>query len=120
MASHAKVEASESVTRQAVAAALEHNGFGTIIIHNGFYDWLEDVLIRLVIDTITEREVDGVMFALSYTDISELTSTGKVFTVLVEGDGHNAIGSVKSFFDAIAVVDIYVDIQDTLLVSEQL
>jgi len=37
----------------------------------------------------------------------------------VERTGHNSVGRIKSFFDTIAVVDVDVDVEDALLVTQQ-
>ena len=36
---------------------------------------------------------------------------GEVFAELVEGDGHHAVRRVEGFLDAVAVVDVDVDVQ---------
>ena len=38
----------------------------------------------------------------------------------MERDCHDAVGGVESFFDAVAVVDVNVDVEDTLVVLEEL
>jgi len=90
-----------------------------IEVHNRLDDRLEHALVRLIRDAVSQREVDCVVLTIANTNIAELTSTREVFAVLVEGDGHDAVGSVEGFFDAVAVVDIDVDVEDALLVAEQ-
>jgi hypothetical protein len=55
------------------------------------------------------------VFALPYTDITKLTGAGEVLAVLVERNSHDAIGRVEGLFDTIAVVNINIDIKDSLL-----
>jgi hypothetical protein len=38
----------------------------------------------------------------------------------VEGDGHNAIGGVKGLLDTVTVMDINVNVKDSLLESQKL
>ena len=52
--------------------------------------------------------------------VLEMAGTGEVLTELVEGDGHHAVGGVESLLDAVAVVDVDVDIQHALMHLEQL
>ena len=60
------------------------------------------------------------MFSLANTYIAKLASPRKVFAVLVERDGHDAIGRVESFFNTIAVVDVNVDVEDAVVEAEKL
>jgi hypothetical protein len=60
------------------------------------------------------------MLALADTDIAELTGTREVFAVLVERNRHDTISRVEGLFDAIAVVNINIDIKNTLLETQQL
>lgn len=36
----------------------------------------------------------------------------KVVSIFVEGYSHDAVGQVKGFLDAVAMVNVYVDVQD--------
>jgi hypothetical protein len=60
------------------------------------------------------------MLALADTDIAELTGTREVLAVLVERNRHDTISRVEGLFDAIAVVNINIDIKNTLLETQQL
>ena len=46
------------------------------------HDWLENGLIRFVVDAISERKVDGVIFSFSGSDVSQIASPGKVLAIL--------------------------------------
>ena len=45
---------------------------------------------------------------------SEISGAGEVLAVLVEGDGHDPVGGVEGLFDAIAVVNVDIDVQHAL------
>ena len=120
MSAHAQVEAAEPVPRQGVAAALEHHGLGLVVFHDGVNDGLEDGIVRDVVDAVPQRKVDRVVLAEAYPDVAQLAGPGEVLAVLVEGDGHDSVGGVESLFDAIAVVNIDVDVQNALLEPEEL
>jgi hypothetical protein len=80
----------------------------------------ENRLVRLIVDSVAEWEIDRVVFASSNANVSEFTCAREVFAVLVERDSHDAVGRVESFLDAISVVDVNVDVEDALLESEEL
>ena len=90
-----------------------------IEVHNSLDHRLEHALVRLIRDAVSQREVDGVVLTIANTNIAKLARTRKVFAILVEGNRHDAVSGVEGFFDAVAVVDINVDIEDALLVAEQ-
>jgi hypothetical protein len=120
VACHTQVEAAQSVTRQAVSAALKYDGFRAVVGHDGLDGRLENVLVGLIGDSVAQREVDGVVLARAYTDIAELTGAGEVLAVFVERDGHDTVGCVEGLFDTIAVVHVDIDVQNALLVAKQL
>lgn len=120
MASHAQVEAAQAVARKAVTAALEDHCLGLVVGHDGLNDRLKDGLVRGVVDAIAQGEVDGVVLAVANANVAQLASAGEVFAILVERDGHDAIGRVESLLDAVAVVDVDVDVEDALLETQEL
>lgn len=97
---------------------MEYNGFGAVVFHHGLDDGFEYVFVRPVVNAVAEGEIDGVVFALADTDIAELSGTGEILAVFVERDGHDSVCGVESFFNAVTMVDVDVDVQDTLLVPE--
>lgn len=120
MPAHAEVEASETVTGQAVATALENNDVGPEELHHSRDDGLEDRLVRHVGNTVAHREVDSIMLSLANTDIAQLTSTREVLSILVEGHGHDSVRSIEGFFDTITMMDINVDVEYALVESKKL
>lgn len=120
MAPHAEVEATQTIARQAVATALQDNSLRSVIIHNTLNDRFKDGFVCHIVDTIAKREVDRIVLTRADTNISKLASAREVLAIFVEGDGHDSIGSVESFFDSIAMVDINVDVEDALLESKEL
>lgn len=51
------------------------------------------------------------------TSITEITCTGKELAILVERDSHDAVSGEKGFFDSIAVMNVDIDIDYTLVRS---
>ena len=120
MATHAQVEAAKTITRQTVTTALEDNSLGLEVLHDSADDRLEDGAVGVVVDTVAEREVNGIVLARSDTNVAQLAGTGEVLAVLVEGYGHDAIGRVKGFLHTITVVNIDIDVENALLESQEL
>jgi hypothetical protein len=119
MAFHAEVEAPKSVARETVPPTLENDGFGTVVLHHAFDHGFEDSFVGLVVDTIAEGEVDCVVLALTDADVTKLASPREVLAVLVERDRHDAISGVERLLDSITVMNIDVDVENTLLEAEE-
>lgn len=84
MTSHTKVEATQAIARQTVTTTLQDDSLWSVPFHNALDDGLENALVGHIVDPISEREVDGIMFAMADTDVAELTRSREVFSVLVE------------------------------------
>lgn len=119
MTSHTEIEASQPIARQRITTALEDNSLGLVVFHDGIDDGLKEAPVALVIDTIAERDVDSVVLTSTNADVAELAGAGEVLAIFVEGAGHDAIGGVEGFLDAVAVMHINVDIEHALFESEK-
>jgi hypothetical protein len=120
MTLHTKVEATKTIARQAISTTLENYSFRLIIGHNRLNDRFKDGLVCRIINAVSQGEVDGIVLTSANTDVAKLTGTWKVFAIFVERDGHNSVRGIKSFLNAIAVVNIDVNVQDPLLEAEKL
>jgi hypothetical protein len=117
---HAEVEAAKTVARQAVTATLEDDGFWLVISHDSLDDWLKDGLVGNIINAIAEREVDSVVLALANTDVAKLASAWEVLSILVERNSHDTVSGVESLLDTIAVMNINVNVENTLFETKEL
>ena len=82
-----------------------------------------------VVDACAEREVERVAFSVAVTDVlgfrrggatyRDVAGTGEKIAEFVEGDGHDAVGGVEGFFDAVAVVDVDVDVENARVFSTE-
>jgi hypothetical protein len=120
MSSHAEIKAAEPVARKTVATTLQHNGFGLEVIHYSLDGRLEHALVCLVRDAIAEWKVDGIVLASANADVAQLASAGEVLAVFVERDSHYTVGGIESFLNAVAVMYVNVNVEDSLLVSKEL
>lgn len=80
----------------------------------------EHALVALVVDAVLEGEVDSVALPAALALVSLCACSGEKVAKLVERGGHDAVGGVKGLFDAVAVVDVDVDVEDAGVVAEEL
>jgi hypothetical protein len=66
---HRQVEDPQLVTCQRVGSALEDNGSRTVPVHDVLDDGLEDAGVRLIGDSVSQRDVDGVVLPSLDTDV---------------------------------------------------
>jgi len=120
MSPNAKVETSEPIARQRVSTALQNDGTWSESFHHLGDDGTEDGAEGFVVHAIVEGEVDGIILPLGVANIEDVAGAGEILTELVEADGHDAVGGVEGLLDAVAVVDVNVDVEDALVLLEEL
>lgn len=52
-----------------------------------------------------------------YTVVSHLSGSREELSVFVEAGRHDSVGRVERLFDAVSVVHINVDVEDSLVIS---
>mmetsp|Transcript_21755 Transcript_21755/g.64501 ORF Transcript_21755/g.64501 Transcript_21755/m.64501 type:complete len:428 (+) Transcript_21755:163-1446(+) len=115
-----QVEAAEPVAAERVGAALQHDSAGLVHLHDLPDHGLEDGGVRGVVDAVLERKVDRVVLPRVCSDVLDVARAGKVLAKLVKGDGQHAVCRVKGLLDAVAVVDVNVNVEHAAVVLEQL
>ena len=76
--------------------------------------------IAHVVDSVPERKVETVVLPPAGPDIPQVSGAGEVFSVLVEGHSHDPVGGVEGFLHPVAVVNVNIDVENTLVILEQL
>jgi hypothetical protein len=99
---------------------LENDCSRLVILHDTVDHRLKDALVAGVVDTVAEREVDGVVLSVANADIPKFAGAREVLAVLVEGDGHDTVGAVESFFNAVTVVYVNVDVEHSWVEAKKL
>ena len=122
MPSQGQIEAPQPISGHAVSSAAHHHcarleGFHALVDHlcvrAGRSEYgLEDVLVRLVGHPVLQRDVHRVVLPQLQSDVGDVAGAREVVSVLVEGDGHHAVGEVEGLLHAVAVVDVDVDVHD--------
>ena len=120
VASDAEVEATEPIAGQRVGTALQHDGAGGEALHDLADDGPEDGAEGVVVHAVGEGDVDGVVLSVGVANVEDVAGAWEVFAELVEADGHDAVGGVEGLLDAVAVVDVDVDVEDALVLLEEL
>ena len=120
VARHAQVERAELVARERVGAALEDDGARAVPVHDVLQDGAEHAAVAVVVDAVLERVVDGVALAAPLALVALGARAGEEVAELVERGRHDAVGRVEGLLDAVAVVDVDVDVQDARVVPQEL
>lgn len=114
MAFDGEVKASEPIARQGISAALQYDRTWFENFHHFPHDGLEQEMIALVIDSIVQWYVERIVLSTSVANVLDVACTGKVVSELMERDGHDPVGSVKRLLHSVPVVDVDINIQNTL------
>jgi hypothetical protein len=70
-----------------------------------------------ICDAIAEGKVDRMVFAIAHANVAKLAGTREILAVLVERASHDAIGSVEGFLHTVTVMDVNINIKNTLVES---
>jgi hypothetical protein len=84
-----------------------------------FDNRLKYALVGYVIDSITKREVNRIVFTCANADVAKFARAWEIFAVLVERDRHNAVCRVEGFLNPVSVMDIDIDVKNSLFETEQ-
>ncbi len=126
VALHPQVEAPEAIAGQRVGAALQGDGGRPVALVDGANDVLEEGLVLFVRDAVLQRHVDGVVgprvVLVLGAVVLEPARAGKelVRLVLVERDRHDAVGGEEGLLDAVAVMDVNINVQHARVDAQQL
>ena len=120
-----EVEAAETVPAEGIGAALDDDCRGAVGVVAGLDDVSKKRGVGFVVDAVVEGYVEGMV--CSGVEVAfgpgfvETAGSGEKFNsiVFVEGEGHDAVGAVEGLFDAVAVVDVDVDVEHTRVVEEE-
>lgn len=80
-----------------------------------------------VVDACAKGKVQRIAFPVAVTHVlgfrrggatyRDIARAGEKIAEFVEGDRHHAVGGVEGFFDAVAVVDVDVDVENARVFS---
>lgn len=121
-----QIEVAKAVATERVGAALQDDGGGLEDGDDAADDFAEEPNVVVVFHSGVEGDVDGVVGAW----VSRVDWAGRVdgagageevlFVVAVEGGCHDTVGGPEGLFDAVAVMNVDVDVEDARVVAEEL
>lgn len=120
LAAERPVKAPEPVTRQGICVALQHYSSGAVPLHDAGHDRLKDGRVRVVVDAVLERKVDGVGATAPDADVGNSAGAWKIVAKLVKGSRHNPVRRIKGLLYPIAVVNVNIHVQYTRVRLEEL
>jgi hypothetical protein len=115
-----QVETTETISRQTVGATLQDDRTGRKHLHDFANHWAKDAPVGIIIHTIVEREVNGIVLSLGVTTVQYIARSGKVLSELVEGYCHDTVGGIKCFLHSITVMNVDINVENTFVFLEQL
>ncbi len=115
-----EVKAAQTIATKGIGSALEDYSTGAESLHNLRNNWFEDFLVALIIHAISQGAIHGIELASSSADILQITSSREIFTIFMETDSHDSVSSVESFLHTVTVMDININVENTLVIFEQL
>ena len=120
VSAHRQIEAAELILGQRVGAALQHDRAWTVPIHDRLNDRPEDEFVRVIVDAVAQRHVDRVVLPAPDAPILDVARAREEVAELVQRAGHHAVRRAERLLDAVAVMDVDVDVEDALVYTEQL
>ncbi len=99
---------------------MQDNSLWPVVLHDTFDDGFKDCFIRAIVNPVTKRKVDSIVFALTYANVAEFAGAREVFSVFVEGYSHDSICGIESLLNAITMVNVNIDVKHTLLEAKKL
>ena len=113
MTAYAQIEASQAIAAKRIGAALQYNATGTIALDARFDDRSEHVSVGVVVDAVAQGNVDRIVSTGVLTDfVHRSGARKKIVPVLVKRNGHDAIGEIEGLLNAVAVVNVDVDVEN--------
>ena len=115
-----KSEASKSISRETISSSLKQNSIRSKVFDDFWDDRLEDELKALVIESLIEWKVDSMVCSWIFANIIDMSCSWEVIFEFMERTGHNSISQIKRLFDSISMMDIYVNVENSLISFQQL
>lgn len=78
-----------------------------------------NVEVGCIIDAFFQWHVERVTDAFAGASLFEVACTGEEVTIPVKAHRHHSVRCVKGFFDTVTMMDINVDIEDSVVILEQ-
>merc|ERR1719311_569694 len=118
MSFQGEIETTQSIPSQRIGTALQYYSGRFIHLHDLLDHWFKNRLIGSIVHAFLQGEIYRIVLALLRAQVGNRSSPGEEVAVLVEAARHYSVRAVKRLFDAVAVVDVDVDVQDSRMIFE--
>lgn len=79
-----------------------------------------DVDETVIVEPVQQWHINGVAFSFTLTHVLQIARAREEVTIPVEADGHHAVRHVEGLLDAIAMMNVDVDVEHALVILQQL
>ena len=110
-----QIEFPKPVPCERVRPALQHDRSRVKLCNTAIHHGREDCLVTLGRDAVSQRSVEREPLAGANADVVQRArAREEAVAVLVERDREDAVGRQEGLLDAVAVVDVDVDVEDAV------
>ena len=81
---------------------------------------LVDVEIGLIIESFLKRNIERIIQTLACASLFEIAGAWEEVTVPMEGYSHDSVSRVEGLLHAISMVDVDVDVQNSIMILQKL
>mmetsp|Transcript_50181 Transcript_50181/g.104707 ORF Transcript_50181/g.104707 Transcript_50181/m.104707 type:complete len:221 (+) Transcript_50181:1699-2361(+) len=114
-----QVECPKSVTSQRVCTAAHNHCSRLILFHNARDERSENALVALVVNAVSQWVVDCIILTSLCANVQHVAGAREVVAILMKRDRHHPICRVEGFLDAITMVNINIDVKNTIMHFQQ-
>jgi hypothetical protein len=111
-----EVEAAQPIPWQRISTTPKHNCTRAEHLHDYAHDWLEQGLVPFIINPIIQSNIQRVILPLWISGVKDIPYSWELIPKLVKWHCHNPVCCVENFFNSISVMDIDLDIQNSLYI----
>lgn len=113
-----EIEGAEPIEAERICTTLQHDDAGLERVDGWTHDVFEQLNIALVIDAVLQWHIERKIFPLVQASFGDVAgSREEVISEFVKGNCQDSVRPVKCFLNAIAMVDIDIDVQNSRMKS---
>lgn len=114
-----KIEASKSVSWKTVSSSLKKNSFRSEIFHNFSKNRPCYSHKRFIIHTFIQWEIDRMISTIFFSNVINVSCTWEIVFKFMERACHYSISKIKGLFNTITMMNININVQDSLISFEK-
>ena len=104
-----------------ICTSLQHNDLRIENFHHALHNWLKKLQIGFITDSLSQRNVQGVVHAFTCSLCVDVTWVGKEsVSILMEWYSHYSVGVVKGLFYSVSMVAVNVKVEDSTVNTKQI